>query len=238
MYLRGTVRPLKEPYVMAGADIYHRDFKAMPYWWGRIPRLHRNPLDVPVRARVVIVGGGYAGLSTALEAAKHGVDCVVLEAAELGFGASTRNGGGVSGGVNIGKSFSGRSLDPASERARAVLADGADAFGLIERLIAEEGINCHWQKTGRFVGAWTPVHFTAQANKIALLNDAARSEAYMVPREHQREEMASDYLLWRHGSGTLSQSASGAGLQRPAGCLSRPWGAGLRTRLGNQDHRT
>ncbi|MFZ0021627.1 MAG: FAD-dependent oxidoreductase, partial [Acetobacteraceae bacterium] len=163
---------------MPRADIYHSHFKAMPYWWEAYTPTAEDPLDVPARARVVIVGGGYAGLSTALEAAKHGVDCVVLEAAELGFGASTRNGGGVSGGVNIGKSFSGRSVDPASERTQVVLADGADAFGLIERLITEEGINCHWQKTGRFVGAWTPAHFTAQAKKIALLNGAARSEAY------------------------------------------------------------
>jgi len=190
---------------MAGADIYHPDFKAMPYWWEAYTPTARDPIDVPARARVVIVGGGYAGLSTALEAAKHGVDCVVLEAAELGFGASTRNGGGVSGGVNIGKSFSGRSLDLASERAHAVLADGADAFGLIERLIAEEGINCHWQKTGRFVGAWTSAHFTAQAKKIALLNDAARSDAYMVPRERQREEIASDYY---YGGMVVERSAN------------------------------
>ena len=127
------------------------------------------------------------------------------EAAELGYGASTRNGGGVSGGVNIGKSFSGRPLDPASERPQAVLADGADAFGLIERLIAEEGINCHWQKTGRFVGAWTPAHFAIQAKKIALLNDAAHSDAYMIPRERQREEMASDYY---YGGMVVERSAN------------------------------
>ena len=151
------------------------------------------------------MGGGYGGLSTALELAKHGIDCVVLEAAELGFGASTRNGGGVSGGVNIGKGFSGKTLDPGSARARAVLADGSDAFGLIERLIAEEGIACFWQKTGRFVGAWTPAHYEAQARKVALLNEAARSEAIMVPRERQREEIASDYY---YGGMVVERSAS------------------------------
>ena len=89
--------------------IFHSDFKAMPYWWEAYHPTAQDPVDLPPRVRVAIVGGGYGGLSTALEAAKHGVDCVVLEAAELGFGASTRNGGGVSGGVNIGKSFSGKS---------------------------------------------------------------------------------------------------------------------------------
>ena len=47
-------------------------------------------VEVPRTARVAIVGGGYAGLSTALELAEHGIDAVVLEANELGFGASTR----------------------------------------------------------------------------------------------------------------------------------------------------
>jgi glycine/D-amino acid oxidase-like deaminating enzyme len=190
---------------MADGEIYHSGFKAIPYWWEAYHPTAQDPSDLPGRVRVAIVGGGYGGLSTALEASKQGVDCVVLEAAELGFGASTRNGGGVSGGVNIGKSFSGKSLDPGSERAQAVLADGADAFSLIERLIIEEGIDCHWKKTGRFVGAWTPAHYAGQAKKIALLNDAARSEAYMVPRERQREEMASDYY---YGGMVVERSAN------------------------------
>src|SRR5947209_16902040 len=139
-------------------DIFHRDFKPVPYWWEAYTPTTGDLVDAPRTARVAIVGGGYAGLSTALELAKHGIDAVVLEANQLGFGASTRNGGAVSGGVNIGKSFSGKSLDPQSARAQAVLADGADAFALIERLIAEENIDCHWQKRGRFVGAWTPAH--------------------------------------------------------------------------------
>jgi glycine/D-amino acid oxidase-like deaminating enzyme len=191
--------------VMAGSDIFHSEFKPMPYWWEAYRPGATDPIDVPRRARVAIVGGGYGGLSTALEAAKHGIDCVVLEAAELGFGASTRNGGAVSGGVNIGKSFSGKGLDPASDRAHAVLADGADAFSLIERLIAEENIGCFWNKTGRFVGAWTPAHYATQAKKVAMLNDAARSAAYMIPRERQREEMASDYY---YGGMVVQRSAN------------------------------
>ncbi len=161
--------------------------------------------------QVAIVGGGYGGLSTALELdhEQNGVGCSRAGSAfrrhELGFGASTRNGGAVSGGVNIGKSFSGKGLDPSSERARGVLADGSDAFTLIERLITEESIDCHWQKHGRFVGAWTPKHNAAQAKKVALLNEAAKSDAFMVPRERQREEMASDYY---YGGMVVERSAS------------------------------
>lgn len=46
-----------------------------------------------VTAEAVIVGGGFTGLSTALHLAELGVDAVVLEANEPGWGASGRNDG-------------------------------------------------------------------------------------------------------------------------------------------------
>src|SRR5215813_9596796 len=119
-------------------DIFHRDFSPAPYWWEAYTPTVGDLAEVPKTARVAIVGGGYAGLSTALELAKHGIDAVVLEANELGFGASTRNGGAVSGGVNIGKSFSGRNTAVEAPRAERLLSDTSDAFALIDRLIAEE----------------------------------------------------------------------------------------------------
>jgi glycine/D-amino acid oxidase-like deaminating enzyme len=176
---------------MPRADVFHPDFKPMPFWWEAYKPSAGEPADLPRSVQVAIVGAGYGGLSTALELAKLGIGSVVLEARELGFGASTRNGGAVSGGVNIGKSFSGKRLE--SERADAVLSDAADAFSLIENLIADENIECFWNKTGRFVGAWTPKHFAGQASRVEQLNAAAQSECTMVPRERQREEMASDY---------------------------------------------
>ncbi len=188
---------------MTRSAIFHASFKAMPYWWEAYQPTAQDPLDLPKRVRVAIVGAGYGGLSTSLELAKQGSDCVVLEAKELGFGASTRNGGGVSGGVNIGKSFSGKSLS--TDRGDAVLADAADAFSLIENLITEENIQCFWRKTGRFVGAWTPRHYASQAKRVDRLNRVAQSECYMVPRERQREEMASDYY---YGGMVVERSAS------------------------------
>ncbi|WP_353685219.1 FAD-dependent oxidoreductase [Mesorhizobium sp.] len=47
------------------------------------------------RADVVIVGGGILGLSTAVHAARFGVAVQVLEAGEIGQGASGLNGGQV-----------------------------------------------------------------------------------------------------------------------------------------------
>ena len=132
------------------------------------------------------------------------IDACVLEAAELGAGASTRSGGGVTGGVNIGKSFTGKVLDRDPEVVKVILASGYDAFSLIETLIERERIDCFWEKKGRFVGAWTPKDYKFQESRVASLNASAGSGAYMVPKERQREEMASDYY---YGGMVVERSA-------------------------------
>ena len=175
-------------------SIFHPDFKSLPYWWEAWrPTADWAEAPVPTRTDVAIVGAGYTGLSTAIELADSGIEATVIEAHEPGFGASTRSGGGVSGGVNVGKSFSGKSIDPGSERAAGMLHDAGDAFSLIERIIDRESIQCFWEKRGRFVGAWTPKHYESLAKRVEALNRAAQSGSFMVPRERQREEMASDY---------------------------------------------
>lgn len=50
------------------------------------------------RADVCIIGGGFTGLSAALNLAEHGLDVVLLEAERIGFGASGRCGGLVGSG--------------------------------------------------------------------------------------------------------------------------------------------
>jgi glycine/D-amino acid oxidase-like deaminating enzyme len=57
------------------------------------------PLEGDRHASVVVVGGGFTGLSSALHLAAKGVDVVVLEANEPGWGASGRNGGQVNPGL-------------------------------------------------------------------------------------------------------------------------------------------
>jgi glycine/D-amino acid oxidase-like deaminating enzyme len=176
------------------ASIFHPDFKPMPYWWEAWrPTADGAEVPVPVRTDVAVVGAGYTGLSTAIELADSGIEATVIEAHEPGFGASTRSGGGVSGGVNVGKSFSGKSIDPGSERAAGMLHDAGDAFSLIERIIDRESIQCFWEKRGRFVGAWTPKHYESLSKRVEALNRAAQSGSFMVPRERQREEIASGY---------------------------------------------
>jgi glycine/D-amino acid oxidase-like deaminating enzyme len=48
-----------------------------------------------VEADVIVIGGGFTGLSTALHLREAGVDVTIIEAMETGWGASGRNNGQV-----------------------------------------------------------------------------------------------------------------------------------------------
>ena len=171
--------------------IFTKDFKPRPFWWEAHEPKPLPEITLPKQARVVIVGAGYAGLNAALELNREGLDCIVLDANEPGFGGSSRNGGMVSGGVNVGKRYMAKAMP--DEEAAPFLNDAADAFTYIEQLIAREKIDCGWTRAGYFLGAWCKSHYDSMAHKVDLLNQTARSEAYIVPPEKQREEIGSDY---------------------------------------------
>ena len=77
------------------------------------PALHGNH-----DTDTVIIGGGLAGLTTALELAREGVVVTVLESQSIGFGASGRNGGIVSPAFACGDTAIAARVGP--ERARAL----------------------------------------------------------------------------------------------------------------------
>jgi glycine/D-amino acid oxidase-like deaminating enzyme len=74
-----------------------------------------------------------------------------------------------------------------------MLADAADSLAQVETVIRREGIECHWRMSGRFSGAYTPRHYREQESKVGTYNASAGLGTYMLPRERQREEIASDY---------------------------------------------
>ena len=180
-----------------GKEIFHPDFKAAPWWWEAWKPNNALSQDPPLKTDVVIVGAGYGGLSTSLELRRNGVGAVVLERGDFGVGASTRNGGMISGGVNMGKGLGGKSQAAEEFEAKkaAFLGAGADSLSVLEDIIAREKIECGVIRKGRFVGAWTPKHYAEQAAKVEMFNKYADVGAEMVPRERQREFIASDYYF-------------------------------------------
>ncbi len=76
-------------------------YPAGSYYTATAEPLHRfAPAEGEITCDVCIIGGGFTGLSAALHMAQAGLDVVLLEAQRVGFGASGRNGGQVSGGHN------------------------------------------------------------------------------------------------------------------------------------------
>lgn len=172
-------------------SIFHENFKTTPLWWDDYQPQPLPEFDLPRDVTIAIIGAGYTGLSAALELSRSGVEVLVLEANDPGFGASTRSGGMVSGGVNVGKRYMSKAMSDGD--AAPFLNDAADAFTFVEDLITRENITCGWTKRGYFLGAWCQSHYDAMAKKVSVLNAEAHSGSYLVTRTMQRAEIGSDY---------------------------------------------
>jgi gamma-glutamylputrescine oxidase len=98
------------------------------------------PLRGEARADVCIVGGGYTGLSCAIDLRRRGYSVVLLEAARVGWGASGRNGGHVGTGQRAGQ----RDLEKlvGREHARVLWDLGLEAVTRVCDLIDEFDIEC------------------------------------------------------------------------------------------------
>ena len=111
------------------------------------------PLQGKVDARVAIVGGGFAGLHTALRLAERGVrDVVLLEREQVGFGASGRNGGFVFGGYSLGEQSL---LDQRGQDAALALFQlTTEAVGRIRRHVSNYEIPCDLVDEGVIWANW------------------------------------------------------------------------------------
>lgn len=107
------------------------------------------PLEGAVEADVVVVGGGFAGLSAALELAQRGMSVVLLEADRIGSGASGRNGGQAIVGFASGQGPFEDQLGQADAQRAWDLS--VEAVHLIERRIAAHGIECDWRRGYTYV---------------------------------------------------------------------------------------
>ncbi|MFT3672304.1 FAD-dependent monooxygenase [Aestuariivirga sp.] len=54
--------------------IFHPDFKAKPFWWEAYEPKPLPEVALPKETAVAIVGGGYAGMSAALELSRNGIE--------------------------------------------------------------------------------------------------------------------------------------------------------------------
>ena len=108
----------------------------------------RPAISGDIDADVAIVGAGYTGMWTAYYLLQRdpSLKVVLLEANVVGFGASGRNGGWCSGLLPMGLD----AIAADSSRDEAVRLQRAmfDTVGEVARVVASEGIDCHWQQGG------------------------------------------------------------------------------------------
>ena len=165
--------------------------RTTPWWWEAAEPAPPQPAPLPEEAEVAIIGGGYTGLSAALTLGRLGIGATVIEAERIGFGASSRNGGMVSGGLKLARSDLARRFG--ADRADRLVREAAGSLAFLEETLAREGIDCHYRRTGRFVAAWTRSHYEAMSRRVDWLADVTGGEVRMVPPQRAGEELGSDH---------------------------------------------
>lgn len=119
----------------------------------------------PVTADLLVVGGGYTGLWSALHAARRHPDrrVVLIEADRIGWAASGRNGGFVDASLTHGYE-NGKSRWP--DELETLEAMGVENLDGMQDEIAELGLDVEWERTGMLAVATEP-------HQVEWLRDAA-----------------------------------------------------------------
>lgn len=158
---------------------------------------------LPERADVVVIGGGYTGLSAALQLAKLGAQVTVLERETIGWGASSRNGGMVLTGHKHGVGEMLQSLGAAKthELWDASLA----ALETVADIVQQENIDCDFARRGHLDAAYKPKHMEHLVKAHELLEREFDYPTRIVPKSELRNELDTQFY---HG-GLVDERSAG-----------------------------
>ena len=132
------------------------------------------PLAGEELADVCIVGGGFSGLNTAIELAQKGFSVVLVEAHQIGWGASGRNGGQLIRGVGHGVEQFASVIG--SEGVRQIKLMGLEAVEIVRGRVEQFNIDCDL--------TWG---YCDLANKPAHLDDFAEDKAELESLGYRHE---------------------------------------------------
>jgi glycine/D-amino acid oxidase-like deaminating enzyme len=156
--------------------------------WLDIPRPEYPQATGPIICDLLVVGGGYAGLWTALHAAQRNPDrrIVLIEANRIGWAASGRNGGFVDASLTHGLA-NGKARWP--NDIDTLEAMGRDNLDGMQADIVSLGLDAEWQRTGMLSVATEP-------HQVDWLADAAvGGEGQLLGLREVRDEVHSPTYL-------------------------------------------
>jgi glycine/D-amino acid oxidase-like deaminating enzyme len=146
---------------------------------------------LPAKVDVAIIGGGYTGLSAALRLAKNGTRVAVLETHQVGWGASSRNGGQVLTGLKHGAADLIRSFG--KEKARELYGASVKTIECVENIIAEESIDCDYVRAGHLDAAYKPAHFDSLKRSQELLEREFNHPTRVLSKSEIKSELDTDF---------------------------------------------
>lgn len=146
--------------------------------------------EIPKEVDVAVVGGGYTGLSAAYHAAKAGKSVALLEAREVMWGASGRNGGMATTGLAVG--FRDAIKRYGEQRAIGYFREYNAAIDLIENLVAEHDLDVDYARTGKMTLAYKESHWAGLQQSAEALTRLVDQPVQLVDRANIRSEIGSD----------------------------------------------
>jgi glycine/D-amino acid oxidase-like deaminating enzyme len=172
------------------------------YWHDTAPIFGAAaPGPVESHYDVAVIGGGFTGLSAARQLAKAGAKVAVLEAERVGSGGSGRNGGHLNNG--LAHSYLAAKAQLGKERAIAIYQAYDDAVDTIEALVAEEGIDCDFRRSGKLKLASKPKHLDTLARNFDALHAEVDKDTAMLSAGDLKSEVGSPF----HGAMLSKKSA-------------------------------
>ncbi|MDS7594710.1 FAD-binding oxidoreductase [Agrobacterium tumefaciens] len=166
--------------------------KFVSYWHDTAPQFAGGAKgSVEGHYDVAVIGGGFTGLGAALQLAKAGARVIVLEGERVGWGASGRNGGHLNNG--LAHSYLSAKAELGKERAIALYKALDDSVDTLEALIAEEGIDCNFRRSGKLKLASKPQHFGGLAKNFEALNAEVDPDTALLSPADLKNEIGSPF---------------------------------------------
>ncbi len=184
--------------------------------WVASPDDLQRPLDRAVDTDVVIVGGGYTGLSTAISLRAQGADVVLIERAFAGSGASGRNAGHLT--PTIGKDLATLLRFFGRERATQLVRFADAAVEYTAETIRKLGIACEYDACGNFMAGVHPKQ-SATLKRAAEVAGELGAHVQFVEAGEMRERgvpPAFRFGVFEACGGTLHPGRYVMGLRRAA----------------------